>query len=79
MYSEDEIKKAVEKIERRRVKEEISLLEQKEGFVQEHDSILDKHRFSLEVIGAVTTGIAASILSLILNYLIFTKFLHVEF
>lgn len=79
MYLEDEIKKAVEKIELRRVKEEISLLEQKEGFVQEYDSILDKRRFSLEVIGAVTTGIAASILSLILNYLIFTKFLHVEF
>ncbi len=79
MYSEEEIKKAAERIGKQRIKEEICLLEQKEGFVRESSSILDKHKRLLGVLAEVTIGITVGIFSLIIIYIVFTKLLHVEF
>ncbi len=79
MYSEDEIKRVAERIENQRIKEEFCLLEKKEGFVQERFSILDKNKFFLEFLGEVTIGITVGIISLIANYFVFVRLLHVEF
>lgn len=75
----DKIKEVIEKIENERIMNELSLLEQQEGFVKPQPSLLDRKRSYLEFLGKLVVGIGVAFFTIMFNFLLFVWLLHIEF
>ncbi len=78
-YSWDEIKGVIERIENERLIDELSLLEQEEGFVKKQLPLTETIRPYLEFLGILSMGLGIGIFSIIFNYLLFVWLLHLGF
>ena len=77
-YPWNEIKEVIERIENERVLNELSLLEQQEGFVQRQPALTDRTRGYLEFLGTLPVGVSVGIFTVIFNFLLFVWLLHIQ-
>ena len=70
---------ALEKIENKNARDEISSIEQKEGFVKRQILLTERNRLYLEFLGELSVGVSIGVFSMIFNFILFVWLLHIEF
>ena len=78
-YSLEEIKEIIERIETERVQDELSLLEDREGFFENKVALTERTKPYLEFLGMLSVGISVGVFSVIFNFILIVKVLHIEF
>jgi len=77
-YPWNKIEEVAERIEYERVLNELSLLEQQEGFVGKRLPLTERMKGYLELLGGLSLGISVGFFTVILNFLLFVFLLHIE-
>jgi hypothetical protein len=77
-YPLNKIEEVVERIEYERVLDDLSSLEQQEGFVERRLSLTEKTKGYLEFLGGISVGISVGIFTFIFSFLLFVWLLHIE-
>jgi hypothetical protein len=78
LFSLENIRKIIEKIEYEKVINEITLLEQQEGFLEKRIPLTDKTKDYLNFLSWLLVGISIGVLTIIFNFLLFSWLLHIE-
>ncbi|NWF52469.1 MAG: SPOR domain-containing protein [Nitrospirae bacterium] len=78
MFSLENIRKIIEKIEHEKVINETTLLEQQEGYLEKRIPLTDKTKGYLNFLGWLLVGTSIGVLSVIFNFLLFSWLLHLE-
>jgi hypothetical protein len=78
-YSWEDIKRAIERTEDARLRQELTEREIAEGRVRRGFYLVRRSRLAFQVIGGVVTGIHVAVMVLIFNFLLFVWLLHVNF
>jgi hypothetical protein len=79
MYSWEEVKRAVERVEDARLDQELARAEVEDGNAPRRAYLFHSLRPHLEAFGAMLVGIYVAVMVLILNYLVFVWLFHVNF
>lgn len=78
MYPWNKIEEVINKIEYERVLNELSLIEQQEGFVERRYALTEKTKAYLGLLGGLSVGVSVGIFTIICNFLLFVWLLHIE-
>lgn len=78
-YSIDDIKKTIEKIESERAADKLFLYEQQEGFLEKQLTVVETKKGYLEFIAGLSIGISTGVASILINYIVIVRLLHIEF
>lgn len=77
-YPWNKIAEVVERIEYEKVLNELSSLEQQEGFVGKQLALTERTKGYLEFLGGLPVGIGVGVFAVICNFLLFVWLLHIE-
>jgi len=77
-YPLNKIEEVAERIEYERVLDDLSSLEQQEGFVERRLALTERTKGYLEFLGGISVGISVGIFTFIFNFLLFVWLLHIE-
>lgn len=79
MYSWEEVKRAVERVEDARLEQGLAEAEAAEGHKMRRVYLLQRTRPPLEILGALLVGVHIAVMTLIFNFLLFVWLFHVNF
>lgn len=77
-YPWNQIEEVIERTEYERVLNELSFLEQQEGFVRRQLTLTDRTKGYLDFLGKLSVGISVGIFTVVFNFLLFSWVLHIE-
>ena len=78
-YDWEEVKRAVERVEDARLEQFFAEKEVDEGHITRTDSVLQRHRLYLEIVGAVVVAFHVAVITLSFNFILWNWLFHVNF
>jgi hypothetical protein len=78
-YQWEDIRATIERLEEESLVEELTQIEEKEGFIEVSSTITERTEAYLKLLGALALGVNVGLIAILFCYIFLVSLLHIEF